>query len=109
MTDEHAELELGTICDGAVVEMFKTALSKILASLADPNVPAIAKRKWTLTLEVSCRNDKRSEIALGVSDKVAIPSREKYLASAYLRSDMNDRLVLLGPVGEQISLDLKTN
>jgi hypothetical protein len=51
-------INIGNLCDGAIVEAFDTELAKVLANILDPNTEARDKREITFTVKFHPKDDR---------------------------------------------------
>lgn len=78
-----SEITLATLGGGELMELTKRDLRKICENIADPNVRTDAKRKLTITIEVT--PDKKGQTAeLKYSTKLAMPGPEGGKTTAYI-------------------------
>jgi len=71
LPNEHV-VSLISLNQGAAIEMFDKALTKVLSNIADPNVDAETKRTVTLTVEFTpSKNSKRCGVVIKCEQKLA--------------------------------------
>lgn len=63
---------LGTMRDGAVEELFQTALRAVLDNIDDPNTEHKAKRRVTLTFTLTATDDTRQDVAIEAASSVKL-------------------------------------
>lgn len=56
--EEMPRLTLDTIANGAVPELFKQELDRVLANILDPNTPAEAKRSLRIDITIEPNDDR---------------------------------------------------
>lgn len=70
--DELPRLTLDTLANGAVPELFKQELDRVLANILDPNTPADAKRSIRIDITIEPNDDRTAaRHFVEVSSKVA--------------------------------------
>jgi hypothetical protein len=66
------ELSLGNLEGGAAIERFDSELKKVLKNIADPNCPAIAKRKVILELTIKPSKERDlGDVTTKITSKLA--------------------------------------
>lgn len=73
---------------GAILERADYEMSSILKNIMDPNTPATAKRKLTLTLELKPDSD-RQTIVVGVTAKSALAPTNPVVTTLYVADEEN--------------------
>ena len=56
--DDPVTINIGNVCDGAMVQAFERSLAKCLANIADPNTEAKRKRQVILVLSLHPKEDR---------------------------------------------------
>jgi hypothetical protein len=56
--NEPIPINIGNICDGALVEAFEVELAKVIKNIMDPNTEAKAKRSITMTVDFHPKDDR---------------------------------------------------
>lgn len=70
--DELPRLTLDTLANGAVPELFKQELDRVLANILDPNTPADAKRSIRIDITIEPNDDRTAaRHFVEVSSKIA--------------------------------------
>lgn len=72
---EPKKMTLATIAGGVAEELFQYELGRVLPNMKDPNTPATARRRITLTFDFvphEDRNGARAEFAVSVGSKSAL-------------------------------------
>jgi hypothetical protein len=83
MADEQHEpipINIGNICDGALVEAFEVELAKVIANVMDQNTEAKKRRSITMTVDFHPKDDRTQiNVEFTISTKTAglIPSTSR--------------------------------
>ena len=59
--NEPIPINIGNICDGALVEAFEVELAKVIKNIMDPNTEAKAKRSITMTVDFHPKRRPRTD------------------------------------------------
>jgi hypothetical protein len=80
MADEVIPINIGNICDGALVEAFEVELAKVIANIMDPNTSYKTKRSISMTVDFHPKEDRvQINVESSVNTKLAglIPSNSR--------------------------------
>lgn len=78
---------------GAFQERVDYEMSRVIDNILDPNTRATAKRKITLTIELT-PDDERSSIAVAVQAKATLAPTHPVATSLYITKDGNGEMVV---------------
>lgn len=92
---------------GAFEERVDYEMDKVIQNILDPNTKATAKRKITLTIELT-PDDERRQIQVSVTAKSTLASTNPVATSLYVTGDSNGELVVAEMVPQvpgQLNMD----
>ena len=92
---------------GAFVERVDYEMHKVIDNILDPNTKATAKRKITLTIELT-PDDERRQIQVSVTAKSTLAATNPVATSLYVTGDSNGELVVAEMVPQvpgQLNMD----
>lgn len=104
MTHERTKLDLSTIGDGVVHELFERELGKVLEDIADPNTPPEDKRSIVLTIEFK-PDDQREQLGVFVQAQAKLAKGRGHAAMAHMGKTKKGRIVAIPWNPRQESLD----
>ena len=78
---------------GAIAEITDYEVERVVANIMDPNTAATAKRKITLTIELT-PDDERRTIGVSVTAKSTLAATNPVATALYVTSDGNGELVV---------------
>jgi hypothetical protein len=78
---------------GAIAEITDYEVERVVANIMDPNTAATAKRKITLTIELT-PDDERRQIQVSVTAKSTLAATNPVATSLYVTGDSNGELVV---------------
>lgn len=78
---------------GAFEERVDYEMDKVIQNILDPNTKATAKRKITLTIELT-PDDERRQIQVSVTAKSTLAATNPVATSLYVTGDSNGELVV---------------
>ena len=82
---------------GAFVERVDYEMHKVIDNILDPNTKATAKRKITLTIELT-PDDERRQIQVSVTAKSTLAPTNPVTTSLYVTGDQNGELTIVEAV-----------
>ena len=87
---------------GAFEERVDYEMDKVIQNILDPNTKATAKRKITLTIELT-PDDERRQIQVSVTAKSTLAATNPVATSLYVTGDSNGELVVAEMVPQAVS------
>lgn len=88
------EMELATLCDGAVANQFRAGVEAICRNIMDANTDATVKR--VITIKVEFMPDKnRKAIDIGATVKVAVPGHSEVHTLGYVQTRAGGKIGML--------------
>jgi hypothetical protein len=97
------DVNIFTVADGALVELFDEAWRQVLENIGDPNTEAEAVRRISLEISVVPSED-RSLAAVSVRPKVKLAATQGHSSAVFLSRDGSGRVVARQPEGKQQGL-----
>lgn len=103
---KSGEMELATLCDGAVSNQFRAGVEAICRNIMDANTDATVKR--VITIKVEFIPDKnRKAIDIGATVKVAVPGHSEVHTLGYVQTRPGGKVGMLEHTPpEQSSLNM---
>lgn len=92
---------------GAFEERVDYEMDKVIQNILDPNTKATAKRKITLTIELT-PDDERRQIQVSVTAKSTLAATNPVATSLYVTGDSNGELIVAEMVPQvpgQLNMD----
>lgn len=96
-------INIGNVCDGALLEMFDLGMAQLMANIYDMNTPATAKRVLTLTIELKPRED-RVQIDTECSSGVKLAPMFPKTSRLFVAGDGNGVLYALDRDPRQMNI-----
>lgn len=96
-------INIGNICDGAMIDAFEVELAKVLRNIHDPSTEAKTKRRITLELELHPKDDRTQiNVQFTCSSKLAglMPSTSRF----FIGKDVEGGLVPLAEDPRQMNI-----
>lgn len=91
---------------GAIIERADYEMSRLLENILDPNTPATAKRKLTLTLELK-PDDDRQTINVSCTAKATLSPTNPVVTSLYV-ADRENVVEMVPQIPGQMGMDGET-
>lgn len=82
IADDLPPVGIATVCNGAVPELFAAELRKVIENMADPNTPALGKRRIVLQFDFS-QVSERGESRVTVTAKTTLAAPNGDAATIY--------------------------
>lgn len=101
---EPVEMQLGTLCDGAVANQFQAALDEVARNMRDPNFDADAKREITIKV-VFAPDSAMKHVAVSGHVAVKMPGRAAAYTLAYPQTKPGQFGFIERAPAEQLVLD----
>ena len=107
MNEQNQRDSIMSMARGAFEERVDYEMDKVIQNILDPNTKATAKRKITLTIELT-PDDERRQIQVSVTAKSTLAATNPVATSLYVTGDGNGELVVAvcDHVLELVALDL---
>lgn len=107
MSDQLDKKSILEMSMGAILERVDYEMGKVMENILDPNTKATAKRKITLTIELT-PDDERRQIQVSVTAKSTLAATNPVATSLYVTGDSNGELVVAEMVPQvpgQLNMD----
>lgn len=105
MNEQNQRDSIMSMARGAFEERVDYEMDKVIQNILDPNTKATAKRKITLTIELT-PDDERRTIGVSVTAKSTLAATNPVATALYVTSDGNGELE---KVGTTIMVQVKSN
>lgn len=105
MNEQNQRDSIMSMARGAFEERVDYEMDKVIQNILDPNTKATAKRKITLTIELT-PDDERRTIGVSVTAKSTLAATNPVATALYVTSDGNGELVVAEMVPTAYLLDL---
>lgn len=92
MNEQNQRDSIMSMARGAFGERVDYEMDKVIQNILDPNTKATAKRKITLTIELT-PDDERRTIGVSVTAKSTLAATNPVATALYVTSDGNGELV----------------
>lgn len=96
MNEQNQRDSIMSMARGAFEERVDYEMDKVIQNILDPNTKATAKRKITLTIELT-PDDERRTIGVSVTAKSTLAATNPVATALYVTSDGNGELVVAEP------------
>ena len=93
MNEQNQRDSIMSMARGAFEERVDYEMDKVIQNILDPNTKATAKRKITLTIELT-PDDERRTIGVSVTAKSTLAATNPVATALYVTSDGNGELVV---------------
>ena len=93
MNEQNQRDSIMSMARGALEERVDYEMDKVIQNILDPNTKATAKRKITLTIELT-PDDERRTIGVSVTAKSTLAATNPVATALYVTSDGNGELVV---------------
>ena len=93
MNEQNQRDSIMSMAHGAFEERVDYEMDKVIQNILDPNTKATAKRKITLTIELT-PDDERRTIGVQVTAKSTLAATNPVATALYVPSDGNGELVV---------------
>lgn len=101
MNEQNQRDSIMSMARGAFEERVDYEMDKVIQNILDPNTKATAKRKITLTIELT-PDDERRTIGVSVTAKSTLAATNPVATALYVTSDGNGELVMLAKMIDKI-------
>ena len=91
MNEQNQRDSIMSMARGAFEERVDYEMDKVIQNILDPNTKATAKRKITLTIELT-QDDERRTIGVSVTAKSTLAATNPVATALYVTSGSNSRL-----------------
>ena len=108
MNEQNQRDSIMSMARGAFEERVDYEMDKVIQNILDPNTKATAKRKITLTIELT-PDDERRTIGVSVTAKSTLAATNPVATALYVTSDGNGELVVAEMVPQvpgQMNMDV---
>lgn len=109
MNEQNQRDSIMSMARGAFEERVDYEMDKVIQNILDPNTKATAKRKITLTIELT-PDDERRTIGVSVTAKSTLAATNPVATALYVTSDGNGELVVAEMVPQvpgQMNMDVE--